>query len=211
MSPPALGDVRIGIIGLGYVGLPLAVYLARHFPVIGFDIDRERVAELKRGLDRTREVTGEEFAQAGPITYAADAESLREANFYIVTVPTPVDEAKRPDLSALIAASRIVGSVLTPGNVVVYEFDGLSRRHRGGLRSGAGAERRGSLSIAISSPAIRPSASIRATTRTAFRTSSRSPRVRRRRLPTSSIKSMPRSSPPGRIARARSAWPRPPR
>jgi UDP-N-acetyl-D-galactosamine dehydrogenase len=113
--------VRIGVIGLGYVGLPLAVYLARHFPVTGFDIDRERVAELARGLDRTKEVTEEEFAQAANITYAADVEALREANFYIVTVPTPVDQAKRPDLSALVAASHVVGSVLGPGNVVVYE------------------------------------------------------------------------------------------
>jgi UDP-N-acetyl-D-galactosamine dehydrogenase len=121
MNLPVLADVRIGVIGLGYVGLPLAVYLARHFPVLGFDIDRERVAELTGGLDRTREVTEEEFAQAAHITFAADVESLRDANFYIVTVPTPVDQAKRPDLSALIAASRVVGTVLTPGNVVVYE------------------------------------------------------------------------------------------
>jgi len=121
MSLPVLADVRIGVIGLGYVGLPLAVYLARHFPVIGFDIDRERVAELARGLDRTREVTEKEFALARNIAYAADVESLREANFYIVTVPTPVDQAKRPDLSALVAASRVVGTVLNPGNVVVYE------------------------------------------------------------------------------------------
>ena len=121
MSLPVLADVRIGIIGLGYVGLPLAVYLARHFPVIGFDIDRQRVAELRSGLDRTREVSGEEFAQAERIAYAADAESLKEANFYIVTVPTPVDQAKRPDLSALLAASEIVGSVLSPGNIAVFE------------------------------------------------------------------------------------------
>jgi UDP-N-acetyl-D-galactosamine dehydrogenase len=121
MSLPVLADVRIGVIGLGYVGLPLAVYLARHFPVIGFDIDRERVAELARGLDRTREVTDEEFALAPNIAYAADVDSLRAANFYIVTVPTPVDQAKRPDLSALIAASHVVGTVLNPGNVVVYE------------------------------------------------------------------------------------------
>jgi UDP-N-acetyl-D-galactosamine dehydrogenase len=121
MSVPVLADVRIGVIGLGYVGLPLAVYLARHFPVIGFDIDRERVAELARGLDRTREVTDEEFALAPNIAYAADVDSLRAANFYIVTVPTPVDQAKRPDLSALIAASHVVGTVLNPGNVVVYE------------------------------------------------------------------------------------------
>src|SRR3990170_1392182 len=121
MSLPVLADIRIGVIGLGYVGLPLAVYLARHFPVLGFDIDKERVAELSRGLDRTREVTEEEFAQAAHIVFAADVESLRDANFYIVTVPTPVDQAKRPDLSALIAASHVVGTVLTPGNVVVYE------------------------------------------------------------------------------------------
>jgi UDP-N-acetyl-D-galactosamine dehydrogenase len=121
MNLPALADVRIGVIGLGYVGLPLAVYLARHFPVGGFDIDRERVAELKSGFDRTREVTEQEFAEAARLTYSADIEDLRGANFYIVTVPTPVDEAKRPDLSALIGASRLVGRVLSPDNVVVYE------------------------------------------------------------------------------------------
>jgi len=121
MSLPVLSDLRIGIVGLGYVGLPLAVYLARHFPVIGFDIDRQRVAELADGLDRTREVTEDEFAKAGPIAYTADVQGLKEANFYIVTVPTPVDQAKRPDLSALIAASRTVGSVLSPGDIVVYE------------------------------------------------------------------------------------------
>ena len=121
MSLPVLADVRIGIVGLGYVGLPLAVYLARHFPVIGFDIDRDRVAELSRGLDRTREVTEDEFAQAAHISFSADVDSLRAENFYIVTVPTPVDQAKRPDLSALVAASHVVGSVLSPGNIVVYE------------------------------------------------------------------------------------------
>src|SRR4030067_3695217 len=112
---PNFEDVRIGVMGLGYVGLPLAVYLARHFPVLGFDIDGGRVAELSRGLDRTREVTEEEFAKAANIAFAADVESLKDANFYIVTVPTPVDQGKRPDLSALIAASRIAGTVLAPG------------------------------------------------------------------------------------------------
>ncbi|HEV7464342.1 MAG TPA: nucleotide sugar dehydrogenase [Methyloceanibacter sp.] len=121
MNLPVLADIRIGIIGLGYVGLPLAVYLSRHFPVLGFDIDRERVAELSRGIDRTREVTEEEFSRAARLTYSADVPSLKDANFYIVTVPTPVDQAKRPDLNALIGASRIVGAALTPGNVVVYE------------------------------------------------------------------------------------------
>jgi UDP-N-acetyl-D-galactosamine dehydrogenase len=121
MNLPVLADVRLGVIGLGYVGLPLAVYLARHFPVTGFDIDRERVAELSRGIDRTREVSEEEFAQARQLSFSGDIEGLKDTNFYIVTVPTPVDQAKRPDLTALIAASRLVGSVLSPGNIVVYE------------------------------------------------------------------------------------------
>jgi UDP-N-acetyl-D-galactosamine dehydrogenase len=121
MNLPVLADIRIGVIGLGYVGLPLAVYLSRHFPVLGFDIDAERVDELTHGIDRTREVTEEEFARATRLAYSAESESLGDSNFYIVTVPTPVDHAKRPDLSALLAASRVVGTVLSPGNVVVYE------------------------------------------------------------------------------------------
>jgi UDP-N-acetyl-D-galactosamine dehydrogenase len=121
MKLPELADIRIGIIGLGYVGMPLAVYLSRHFSVLGFDIDVTRVDELSRGIDRTHEVTKEELAGAERITYSADVESLRPSNFYIVTVPTPVDQAKRPDLSALIAASRTVGKVLSSGDVVVYE------------------------------------------------------------------------------------------
>ncbi|MGV1014482.1 MAG: nucleotide sugar dehydrogenase [Methyloceanibacter sp.] len=121
MHLPALADIRIGIIGLGYVGLPLAVYLARHFPVLGFDIDAGRVEELRDGIDRTREVTVEEFAGAKHLGYSADIADLKPCNFYIVTVPTPVDQAKRPDLSALISASRAVGSVLSPGDVVVFE------------------------------------------------------------------------------------------
>jgi UDP-N-acetyl-D-galactosamine dehydrogenase len=121
MQLPALADVRIGIIGLGYVGLPLAVYLSRHFPVLGFDIDGGRVEELGRGIDRTHEVTDEEFAAAKDLRYSADIEDLRTCNFFIVTVPTPVDQAKRPDLRALVAASRTVGEVLKRGDVVVYE------------------------------------------------------------------------------------------
>jgi UDP-N-acetyl-D-glucosamine/UDP-N-acetyl-D-galactosamine dehydrogenase len=121
MTLPALADIRIGVIGLGYVGLPLAVYLSRHFPVIGFDIDAGRIEELSRGIDRTHEVTDEEFAAAKDIGYTAAIEGLSDCNFYIVTVPTPVDDAKRPDLSALIASSRAVGTVLKAGDIVVYE------------------------------------------------------------------------------------------
>jgi len=119
--PPALETVRVGIIGLGYVGLPLAVYMSRHFPVLGFDVNTARVGELAGGRDRTGEVTDEEFAAARTISFTADIEALRDCNFYIVTVPTPIDQAKRPDLTALMRASEAVGRVLTPGDVVVYE------------------------------------------------------------------------------------------
>ena len=121
MKLPDLQDIRVGVLGLGYVGLPLAVYLSRHFPVIGFDIDATRVDELTHGVDRTREVTAEEFAAVGSLSYSANIADLSDCNFYIVTVPTPVDHAKRPDLTALVAASRSVGSVLQSGSVVVYE------------------------------------------------------------------------------------------
>ena len=121
MNLPALAHVRIGVIGLGYVGLPLAVYLSQHFPVVGFDIDAGRIDELSRGVDHTHEVTDQEFAAAKELSYTADIEGLRDCNFYIVTVPTPVDQAKRPDLSALVSASRAVGKVLSAGDVVVYE------------------------------------------------------------------------------------------
>jgi len=119
--PPALETVRVGIIGLGYVGLPLAVYMARHFPVLGFDVNTARIGELAGGRDRTGEVTDEEFAAADTISFTADIEALRDRNFYIVTVPTPIDQAKRPDLTALMRASETVGRVLLPGDVVVYE------------------------------------------------------------------------------------------
>jgi len=119
--PPALENVRVGLIGLGYVGLPLAVYMARHFPVLGFDVNTARIGELAGGRDRTGEVTDEEFAAARTISFTAEIEALRDCNFYIVTVPTPIDQAKRPDLTALMRASETVGRVLSPGDVVVYE------------------------------------------------------------------------------------------
>ncbi|MGE3916403.1 MAG: nucleotide sugar dehydrogenase [Hyphomicrobiaceae bacterium] len=118
---PSLENVRIAVIGLGYVGLPLAVYMARHFPVLGFDIDGARVRELQEGRDRTLEVSDDELAAARHIAFSADPRALADANFYIVTVPTPIDEAKRPDLSALEKASATVGRALSAGNVVVYE------------------------------------------------------------------------------------------
>jgi UDP-N-acetyl-D-galactosamine dehydrogenase len=121
MTPPTLEDVRIAVIGLGYVGLPLAAYMAQHFPVVGFDIDAGRIAELQAGHDRTLEVTDEEFSAARHLSFSSNRDDLRDANIYIVTVPTPIDASNRPDLTALEKASETVGRVLSAGNVVVYE------------------------------------------------------------------------------------------
>ncbi len=121
MALMSVNDVKIGIIGLGYVGLPLAVYMARHFPVLGFDTDALRISELQARQDRTREVTEAEFAGAGNISFSADPEALKQVNFFIVTVPTPIDQALRPDLRMLEKASATVGRALGKGDVVVYE------------------------------------------------------------------------------------------
>ncbi len=118
---PVLDDVRIGVIGLGYVGLPIAIYMAQHFPVVGFDVDASRTGELSRGIDRTNEITAEEFASARDLKISHDPDDLAGCNFYIVTVPTPIDNAKRPDFSALLSASRTIGGVIAEGDVVVYE------------------------------------------------------------------------------------------
>ena len=114
--------MKIVVVGLGYVGLPLAVALARHFEVTGFDIDSGRVDELRRGTDRTREVDDEELA-ASSLHLTGVAGDCEGADVYIVTVPTPVDAANRPDLSAMLAASRLVGSVIDPSRrpTVVFE------------------------------------------------------------------------------------------
>jgi UDP-N-acetyl-D-glucosamine/UDP-N-acetyl-D-galactosamine dehydrogenase len=121
MALMRVDDVRIGIVGLGYVGLPLAVYMARHFPVLGFDVNAQRISELQSGYDRTREVTETEFAAAENISFSADPEALKQVNFFIVTVPTPINRALQPDLSMLEKASAIVGSALGRGDIVVYE------------------------------------------------------------------------------------------
>lgn len=118
---PNLANLRIGVIGLGYVGLPLASAFGRKFPVVGFDIDVHRIDELKRGLDRTREVTTEELRVADQLAFTSDRADLRDCNFFIVTVPTPIDAARRPDLSALIGATETVGHALSKGDIVVYE------------------------------------------------------------------------------------------
>ena len=116
-----LKDSRIGIIGLGYVGLPLAVAFGRKFPTLGFDIDANRVAELKAGKDGTLEVSAADLAAVDQLTYSASADDLAGCNTFIVTVPTPIDRHKRPDLRPLESASRTVGEALGKGDVVIYE------------------------------------------------------------------------------------------
>jgi len=113
--------INIGVIGLGYVGLPLAVEFGKKFKTVGFDINTPRVEELKKGVDSTLEVEPSELEQAELISYTADAEELRACNIYIVTVPTPIDEYKRPDLTPLIKASETVGKLIGKADIVIYE------------------------------------------------------------------------------------------
>ena len=112
---------KVGIIGLGYVGLPLAVEFGKVLDVVGFDINGERINELKRGYDRTREVEPDELSEATKLKVSSNAEDLKAVNHFIVTVPTPIDEFKNPDLRPLRGASKTVGSVLKKGDIVIYE------------------------------------------------------------------------------------------
>jgi UDP-N-acetyl-D-galactosamine dehydrogenase len=119
MSPSA--QPRIGIIGLGYVGLPLAVEFGRHFDTVGFDINAQRVAELRGGSDHTLETSPEQLAAAARLRFSDAAADLRDRNVYVVTVPTPIDEAQRPDLRPLESACRLLGGLLAHGDLVVFE------------------------------------------------------------------------------------------
>ncbi|MBS0493920.1 MAG: Vi polysaccharide biosynthesis UDP-N-acetylglucosamine C-6 dehydrogenase TviB [Proteobacteria bacterium] len=116
-----LSNATIAIIGLGYVGLPLAVEFGKHRPVVGFDINPARVAELQEGRDHTLECSAEELHAARHLCYSHQQQTLKACQVFIVTVPTPVDPANRPDLTPLIKASQTVGAVLKLGDVVVYE------------------------------------------------------------------------------------------
>lgn len=116
-----LQDIKLAIIGLGYVGLPLAAEFGRRRTVVGFDINQRRIDELKAGNDLTLETTQEELAAAKHLSYTTNLDDLRACNCYIVTVPTPIDEHKRPDLTPLIKASETVGKVLKKGDIVIYE------------------------------------------------------------------------------------------
>lgn len=116
-----LEETNIAIIGLGYVGLPLAVEFAKNFPVLGFDIKKPRIEELKSGTDSTLEVSDDELAEAKYLSYSSDVNELKSSNVYIVTVPTPIDKHKKPDLTPLEKASLILGDVISQDDIVIYE------------------------------------------------------------------------------------------
>ena len=119
--PADIDALRVAVIGVGYVGLPVAVELGRTRPTIAFDVNAARIAALASGRDDTREVSAEELAASRHLTFSSDPDELKDANFFIVTVPTPIDAFKRPDLGYLERASETVGRALKRGDVVVYE------------------------------------------------------------------------------------------
>ena len=114
-------DVKLAVVGLGYVGLPLAVEFGKKRPVLGFDINIQRIAELKEGHDHTLEVAPDELAEAKFLSFISETAGLADANVFVVTVPTPIDDYKRPDLTPLIRASETIGKVLKRGDIVIYE------------------------------------------------------------------------------------------
>lgn len=116
-----LEDIKLGVVGLGYVGLPLAVEFGKQRKVVGFDINISRINELKGGNDYTLEVTSAELAASESLSFTSDVSDIADCQVYIVTVPTPVDKAKHPDFNPLISASKTVGSVLKVGDVVIFE------------------------------------------------------------------------------------------
>ena len=116
-----INKLKIAVIGLGYVGLPLAVEFGKQHSVVGFDINASRIAALMAGTDHTLEVSNEELAVAIHLRYSSDIQTLKDCNFFIVTVPTPIDSSKQPDLTPLIMASKAVGSLLKKDDIVVYE------------------------------------------------------------------------------------------
>lgn len=116
-----LENLTVGIVGLGYVGLPLAVEFGKTRVVVGFDINENRIQELKSGFDATREIAREELISASSLSFTAKATDLATCNCFIITVPTPIDEHKRPNLNPLLSASEIVGSLLKNGDIVIYE------------------------------------------------------------------------------------------
>ena len=121
MIPENLKRAKLGVIGLGYVGLPLAAEFGKKRPVVGFDVNQKRISELRSGVDSTKELSTEELRLANQLMFSADPHDLRDCTIYIVAVPTPIDKYFRPDLTLLLKASETVGSFLKVGDIVVYE------------------------------------------------------------------------------------------
>jgi len=117
----SLQDVRVAIIGLGYVGLPLAVAFSHHYKTIGFDINSQRIQQLNDGYDQTLEISKNELDESSALIFTSELAQLKDANVYIVTVPTPITDSKQPDLTPLIKASEAIAKVLSEGDVVIYE------------------------------------------------------------------------------------------
>jgi UDP-N-acetyl-D-galactosamine dehydrogenase len=116
-----MNEIKIAVIGLGYVGLPLAAEFGKKYQVLGFDINMSRINELSKGYDRTQEMSDDDLKKAHHLAFSSNIEDLKGSNIFIVTVPTPIDNYKKPDLTPLLAASRTVGKVLKKGDIVIYE------------------------------------------------------------------------------------------
>lgn len=116
-----MNSKKIAIIGLGYVGLPLACAFAKQYDVIGFDINKTRINELSNNIDKTREVTSEYLKNTSRLTFTSDANDLSAANVFIITVPTPIDDNNLPDLSPLVKASQMLSKVIKRDDIVIYE------------------------------------------------------------------------------------------
>ena len=116
-----INEVNIAVIGQGYVGLPLAIEFGKKYPTIGFDINQARIDALKKGIDHTNEATPEQLRSADQLTFSANINDIKRCNVYIVTVPTPIDEFKTPDLNPLRGASKMLGEILKKGDTVIYE------------------------------------------------------------------------------------------
>lgn len=117
----AIKDIRVAVIGLGYVGLPLAVELGRKYPTVGFDVKENRIAELRSGQDTTGEVDAETLMTPSQLSFSSDLDDIKACNVFIIAVPTPIDASRRPNLAPLISASRTVGAAISKGDVVIYE------------------------------------------------------------------------------------------
>ena len=206
-----LNTAKIAIIGLGYVGLPLAVEFGKKRPVLGFDINAARIAELQSGQDHTLEVSPAELKTASQLTFSSNADDLKACQVFIVTVPTPVDKANRPDLTPLIKASETVGRAMPPGAVVIYEstvYPGATEEVCVPVLEKFSGKK---FNVGLLSAATPPSASTPVTKSTAYQASKKSPAAARPRWLPPWMRSTSRSSLLVPTRPAQSRWPRPPR